>query len=60
MDYNTYQREGIEIEKKAFEKFRESIKYFEKAYDIQKDEGIRNSLNHLYTLLNIAKNERKL
>lgn len=60
MDYTTYQREGIEIEKKAFEKFRESIKYFEKAYDIQKDEGIRNSLNHLYTLLNIAKNQRKL
>ena len=60
MDYNTYQREGIAIEKKAFEKFKESIKYFEKAYDIQKDEGIRNSLIHLYTLLNIAKNERKL
>ena len=60
MDYITYQREGIEVEKKAFEKFRESIKYFEKAYLIQKNEDIKNSLVHLYTLLKIKKEEWKL
>ncbi len=60
MDIRTYQREGIAIENKAFDKFRESIKYFEKAYAIKKDEGIYNSLIHLYTLLKVEEKNRNL
>lgn len=60
LDIDTYNKEGIPIEKQAFEKFRESIKYFEKANAIQKDEGIQNNLNHLYTLLNVDVKDRKL
>jgi tetratricopeptide (TPR) repeat protein len=59
MDIDTYNKEGIAIEKQAFEKFRESIKYFEKANAIQKDEGIQNNLNHLYTLLKVDVKDRK-
>lgn len=55
MNVNRYQHEGIQIEKRALDKFKQSLEYYEKAYAIQQEEHIKIMLTNLYSLLKVSK-----
>ncbi|MFC0182365.1 hypothetical protein SAMN04515674_101334 [Pseudarcicella hirudinis] len=51
MDMKTYQKDGKAIEQSAISTFKESMPYFEKAWEIKKEDDLKGNLRGLYNVL---------
>lgn len=51
MDMQTYQKEGKAVEGEVVVKFKQAMPYFEKAYEVKKENEVKGNLKNLYTIL---------